>query len=293
MISSGTSMGATIYKITSKSKPNNKKDINSSPSTSFSPYISQRTTNNLRTKKLSSVIDLMKQSKLSKEPLETVSKSYYLNLLKIQLKKNIEKNNFPLIKTFSSLKYIPSINYNTLHTLTNTNFLKDKYMKAFSHENLKNKNKKKTLYKNIYNKNPQNMRIVYVNKFLGPKHNNNNTYENYKNIDNFKIKNKTEDNFYNLHFSSRKFMVYHGLNKTNKKNEFDLNPFYKNIDNKYKGLDNKKIRQFFLKKKLNKVNNKMKSIEKDVQDAKDRINNLYYKLNKDIQFDISEEYKKA
>ena len=292
MISSGTSMGATIYKITSKSKPNNKKDINSSPSTSFSLYISQRTTNNLRAKKLSSVIDLMKQSKLSKEPLKTVSKSYYLNLLKIQLKKNFENNNFPFIKSFSSLKYIPSINYNTLHTLTNTNFLKDKYMKTFSHENLRNKNKKKTLYKNIYNKNPQNMRIVYVNKFLGPKHNNN-TYENYKNIDNFKIKNKTEDNFYNLHFSSRKFMVYHGLNKTNKKNEFDLNPFYKNIDNKYKGLDNKKIRQFFLKKKLNKVNNKMKSIEKDVQDAKDKINNLYYKLNKDIQFDISEEYKKA
>ena len=292
MISSGTSMGGTIYKILTKSKQKNKNDYISSPLSSFSPCLSQRITNNLRTTNISSVVDLMKQSKLSKDPRITLSKSYYLNFLKIKLKKNKEKNNFPDIKTFSTLKTSPTINYNTLHTLTNTNFLKDKSIKAFNKENLRNKKKKTFLYKSIFNKTPQNMRIVYVNKFLRSKYNENNLCENFKNSDNFKIKNKIDDGSYNINLSTKKFMLYHGLNKVNKSNEDNLNTIYKYITNKYKGLDNKKIRQFFLKIKLNKFNNKMKSIEKDVQVAKDKINNLYSKLNEDIQLDINEEYKK-
>lgn len=294
MISSCTSMGNTLYKITSMSRIRSISDHNS-PSASFSPSETQRkiSYSNTINSNFSSIVDLMKQSKLKNDSRIHINKSYYFNLLKIKLKKKYTQNNFPPIKTFSPSQINPSINYNTMHTLTNTNFLKEKYIKTFSYENKRHKEKKKTLYNNIFKTNPYNLKIVYVNKFLRAKDKKNETEENNEIDEKIKVKNKIEDNKYNLNKSKIRFMINHGFNKNTNNKAHRHNTTDKYKFDKYGGLNNKKIRQFFLKTRLIKVNNKMKLVRKNVEDTKSKINNLYNYLNKDIQYNLDEEFQKT
>lgn len=290
MISSGTSMGETLYKITSRTKIKNMSEPNS-PSISLTPYHPQGRIINSRYIKtnLSSIIDLVIQSKLKNDNKLFFNKNYYINLLKIKLKKNYENKNFPPIKTFTSLKKITNINYNTLNTLTNTNFAKDKYLNTFSYDTLNHHNKNKNnLYKNILDNNPKNLKVVYVKKFLNSK--NNKTEENNKMIEDLRIRGKNIGENYNLNLSKLRFRMFHGLDK---KVQNNYNSLDKQIKDKFKGLNNKKIRQYFLKNKLNEYNSKIKLVKKNVENTKKRINNLFTYLNKEIQMNLVEEYNKA
>ena len=296
MISSYTSMDNTLYKITSMTKLKSLRE-NNSPSVSLSPFQTQRKFPYNKTINpyinFTSTIDLMKQSRLKKDSRILFSKSYYINLLKIKLKKKIKPNKFPPIKTFSPLKTSSSINHNIMQTLTTPNFLKNRHINAFSFEN-KNHNKNNNMQnKKIFNQNPQNLKIVYVNKLLSSKNINVEIDENDKIKDKIKIKNKIEDNKYNLNMSKMRFMNYHGFNRKAKDKDNKYNSNDKYSRGKYAGLNNKKIRQFFLKKKLNAVNGKMKFVKKNVEDTKSKINNLYMFLNRDIQNNLEEDYKRT
>ena len=298
MISSGTSMGGTLYKITSMSKIRSISESNS-PSTTFSPFSTSLRKksipkwNNLKTNL--SLVDLMKQSKLKKDKKLLFDKNYFLNLIKIKLKKKLKNNNFPPIKTLSSLKSLLSINYNTMNTMTNinsnkkNNYLKDKYIKTFSYDNIKQN--KINIYKNVFNSNPKNLKKVAVNKFINKKNNACfKTENNFKKIENFKVKNKIGEINYNLNLSKIRFMNFHGYNKKNKNNEKNF-MYNLLLQRKFEGFDNKKIRQFFIKKKLNIVNTKMKSAQKNVEETKNRIKDFFNFLNKDIQNNLEEDYK--
>ena len=300
MISSGTSMEETLYKISSMSKMRSISESNS-PSITFSPFTSQRKKYISKWTYLKtnlSLIDLMKQSKLKNNKKRLLfDKNYYLNLIKIKLKKKLKNNKFPPIKTLSSLKSMLSINYNTMNTINNlnnnknnkNNYIKDKYIKTMSFDNIKqNKN---NIYKEIFNSNPKNLKIVSVNKFINAKNNTCFTTEqNIKKTENFKVKNKIQEKNYNLSLSKIRFMNYHGSNKKNKDNEKNLK-YNLLLQHKFEGLDNKKIRQFFVKNKLNKVNTKMKTVQKDVENTKSRIYDFFFYLNKDIQHNLEEDYK--
>lgn len=294
MISSATSMGGTLYKISSKS--NNLGELDS-PSFSFSANRPHRKISHIKLIKnnlSSTIVDLIKQSKLKKNSRVLYEQNYFFNLLKIKLKKKYQNNNFPPIKTFSSLKKIQSINYNTLHTITNINFINDKYIKAFSHENIKRTKKNNTLNKNIINKNQnsQDLKVVYVNKFLKSQIKRmNKTEENYN--EDVTIKNRFEDKYYNFNKSKMFFFNHHGIYKKNRRNKNMFNSTNKKISNKYEGLNSIKIRQHFLKRKLGNVNSKMNLVQKDVENTKMKINNLYTRLNKDIQLNLDEEFNKT
>ena len=296
MISTCTSMGDTLYQIASKAKLRSLSE-NNSPPYSFSPNQTQRKTQNTKAKTItsnfnfSSIIDLMKQSKLKKDSRLLFNKSYYINLLKIKLKKKIILNKFPPIKTFSPIETHSTINYNALHSLTTPNFAKNKHLNTFSYNNKKHNQKINIRYKDIINQNPPNLKVVYVNKLFGSKNKNSETEENIKINDKIKVKNKIEENNFNFNISTIRFMAYHGFNKKIRDKIRKYNSIDKCSNNKYAGLNNKKIRQFFLKKKLNQVNSKMNFVLKDVEDTKSKINNLYTFLNKDIQYNLEEEYK--
>ena len=292
-------MEATLYKISSMSKMRSISESNS-PSTTFSPFTSQRKKyipkwTNLKTNL--SLIDLMKQSKLRNNKRLLFDKNYYLNLIKIKLKKNLKNNKFPPIKTLSSLKSILSINYNTMNTMNTmnslnnnkNNYIKDKYIKTFSYDNIKQN--KHNIYKDIFNSNPKNLKKVSVTKFINAKNNTCFTTEqNLNKNDNLKVKKKIQEKNYNLSLSKIRFMNYHGSNKKNKNNEKNLK-YNLLLQRKFEGFDNKKIRQFFVKKKLNKVNTKMKTVQKDVENTKNRIYDFFHYLNKDIQHNLEEDYK--
>ena len=304
MISSATSMGATLYKIPSIS---NKKSYTESisPSCSVSPFRTHKKTPSTKyispftNSNNSSIIDLMKQSKLTNDPPLLFNRNYYFNLLKLQLKKNKGQKLFPPLKTLSSIKSIPIFHFNSFNTLTTTNFPRDKYVKTFSYKNLNHK-KSSFLYKKIMKGGvPENLKIVYVNKFLTSKDkseddkirtiNKNNKIEADEKIT---IKNKIENNNYNLKLSKLRFLMFHGFNKKNKGKQNKCNSMEKFVINKYEGLDNKMIRQYFLKKKLKNVNNKMKSVQKDVENAKNNLNVLFTYINREIESKLNEEYNK-
>ena len=298
MISTFTSMGDTLYQISSMTKLKSLSE-NNSPSYSFSPFQTQRKIQNTKAKTItsnfnfSSIIDLMKQSKLKRDSRILFSKGYYINLLKMKLKKKIKLNKFPPIKTFSPKETHSTINYNVLHTLTTPNFAKNRHLNTFSYDNKKHNQKISIKYKDIFNPNPPNLKVVYVNKIFGSKNKNSETEENIKINGKLKIKNKIEKDNFNLNMSKIRFMAYHGFNKKARDKVQKYNSFDKCSNNKYAGLSNKKIRQFFLKKKLNKINGKMKFVQKDVENTKSKIDNLYTFLNKDIQYSLEEEYKKT
>ena len=300
MISSGTSMGATLYKIPSIS---NKKSYTESisPSCPISPFRTHKSTkyiNPFTNTNKSSIIDLMKQSKLTNDPPLLFNRNYYINLLKLQLKKNKDKKSFPALKTVSSIKSIPIFNFNSYNTLTTSNFPKDKYIKTYSYKNLNHK-KCSFLYKKMKGGVPENLKFVYVNKFLTSKDisEDDKMQFNNKNIKNeadekITIKNKIENNNYNLNLSKLRFLMFHGFNKKNKGKQDKYNSMEKCVINKYEGLDNKKIRQYFLKRKLKNINTKMKSAEKDVENAKNNLNVLFTYINREIESKLNEEYKK-
>ena len=295
MISSGTSMGETLYKITS-SKKRNLSESNSY-STSFPVYHSQErfhNNNNIKKTNLSSIVNLIKQSNLKKDNRMLFDKNYYFNLIKIKLKKNYKNKKFPPINTFTPNNKISSVNYKMNNILTDINILKNKYIKTISYKSLNHKKKKRNLYKNIFNQNPQNLKIVYVNKFMTSKNSlNNKTVENFKTNENIKVKNKIIPKNYNIDLSKLRFMMFHGFNKKNINNDYNYNSMEKYTNKKYEGFDNKKIRQLFLKNKLKKVNTKMKLVQKNVESTKAELNILFSSLNKDIQLDLNEEYKKT
>lgn len=295
MISTCTSMGDTLYQISSIQNNEKLRSLseNNLPPYSLSPFQTQRKIQNTKAKTItsnfnfSSIIDLMKQSKLKKDSRILFSKSYYINLLKVKFKKKIKLNKFPPIKTFSPKETHSTINYNVLHTLTTPNFAKNRHLNTFSYDNKKQNQKINIKYKDIINQNPPNLKVVYVNKLFGSKNKNSETEENIK----IKVKNKIEENNFNFNISTIRFMAYHGFNKKIKDKIRKYNSIDKCSNNKYAGLNNKKIRQFFLKKKLNQVNSKMNFVLKDVENTKSKINNLYTFLNKDIQYNLEEEYK--
>jgi hypothetical protein len=101
------------------------------------------------------------------------------------------------------------------------------------------------------------------------------------------IENTFIDN-YAMNFISG-LIIYHGKNKAVKNIS---NSVEKDIVRKYKGFNNTRIKQLFLKNKLIKVCNKMKSVQKDFDNTKNKLNNLFTSLHKDIQFNLDEEYSK-
>lgn len=294
MISSFTSMDGTTFKITSRSKFKNLSEFNS-PTYSFSLKTLHRKIPKAKLMKnnlSSSIVDLMTQSKLKFDPRVLYEKNYFFNLLKIKLKKKYQNKKFPPLKTFTPLQTNPSINYNTLHTLTSTNFTNGKNTKTFSYENLKRSKKKNTLDKNIFNKNSKDLKMVYVNKFLKSKIKSmNKTEEDYN--EDITIKNKIEDNNYNFNKSKIFFFNHHGIYKKNRSNNNKFNSIDKKISNKYERFNNIKIRQFFLKRKLSNINSKMNLVQKDVENTKTKINDLYTVLYKDIQNNLDEEFNKT
>ncbi len=306
MISSGTSMGGTMYKIT----PKNTKRSLSEPS-AFNDFLKPKITlspkftikNTKIRKNISPIVDLMKQSKLEYKPLFHFDKNYFLNLVKLQIKKN---NCFPPIKTLSSIKSIPIIDYNSdKNSHTTPNLFKDKCVKTYSNKYLNRRyNTNSFLYKKgigFRRGKEENLKSVYVHKILTPtkinsidytysySHRNDNT--NMNDNDKIKIKNKIEENNYNINVSKFKFLMFHG-HKKRKENIKKSNSVEKTNANKYKGYDNKKIRQYFLKQKFRAVNTRMMSVQKDVELAKSNLNYLFNYINKEIESKLNEEYKK-
>ena len=298
MKSSSTSMDATIYKSFSLSnKKFNFKMYNTPSLTSYHNQIKKNKIKNPYINSASSLfVDLLKQTHFKKENRVLYETNYYINLLKIKLKKKPEI--LPKLKTLSSTKTFP-ISIDNINSLTNINFLKntEKNMKTFSYRSINNQ-KKNALYKRIIDGKPTNLKSVYIHKILSS-----NNYSGvkegdrqyYNNIDdpeyqpNIIIQTKTMNNDYNLNKSKMKFMKYHGKNKFIKNIN---NSVEKDIVHKYEGINNRRIKQLFLKNKLIKVCNKMKSVQKDVDSTKNKLNTLFTTLHKDIQFNLDEEYSK-
>ena len=291
-------MDATIYKIISLS--NSKSNFKMYYTPSLTSYHNQIKKNKIKNPYINSssslFVDLLKQTHFKKENRVLYEKNYYINLLKIKLKK--KPDILPKLKILSSTKAFP-ISIDNINSLTNINFLKntEKNMKTFSYRSINNQ-KKNSLYKRILDGKPTNLKSVYVHKFLSS-----NNYSGakegdrqyYNNIDgpeyqaSIIIQTKTMNNDYNLNKSKMKFMKYHGKNKSIKKIS---NSVEKDIVHKYEGINNTSIKQLFLKNKLIKVCNKMKSVQKDFDSTKNNLNNLFTTLHKDIQFNLDEEYSK-
>jgi hypothetical protein len=298
-------MSCTLYKIKTSKKSLSE---SLSPKSTFHHFPKQMTFTPKYTKKTiartrtdtSTIIDLIKQSKLTYEPLFHFNKNF-MNLIKLQLKK---KNCFPPIKTLALIKSRPIIHYNSDKSLTTQN-IKDKCVTTYNYKNFRSKHKTNSfLYKKgitFGNNINENLKLVYVNKILTPTstksidnthsyfHRNNSIAIN--NIDKIKIKNKIEQTNYNFNNSKIRFLMFHGRQKKND-NIKKGDSTEKCSKNKYEGFDNKKIRQYFLKKKLKNVNIKMKSVQKDVEIAKNNLNLLFNSINNEIETKLNEEYKK-
>ena len=298
MKSSATSMDATIYKgLSLSNKKSNFKMYNTPSLTSYHNQIKKNKIKNPYINSSSSLfVDLLKQTHFKKENRILYEKNYYINLLKMKLKKKPEI--LPKLKKLSSTKTFP-ISIDNINSLTNINFLKNsiKNMKTFSYRNINNQ-KKNALYKRIIEGQPTNLKSVYVHKLLssnndpGAKEGErqyNNNFEESEYQPSITIQTKTMNNDYNLNKSRMKFMIYHGKNKAVKNIS---NSVEKDIVRKYKGFNNTRIKQLFLKNKLIKVCNKMKSVQKDFDNTKNKLNNLFTSLHKDIQFNLDEEYSK-
>ena len=298
MKSSATSMDATIYKGLSLSNKKSNFKMYNTPSLTL--YHNQIKKSKIRSPYISSAssffVDLLKQTHFKKENRILYEKNYYINLLKMKLKKKPEI--LPKLKKLSSTKTFP-ISIDNINSLTNINFLKNsiKNMKTFSYRNINNQ-KKNALYKRIIEGQPTNLKSVYVHKLLssnndpGAKEGErqyNNNFEQSEYQPSITIQTKTMNNDYNLNKSRMKFMIYHGKNKAVKNIN---NSVEKDIVRKYKGFNNTRIKQLFLKNKLIKVCNKMKSVQKDFDNTKNKLNNLFTSLHKDIQFNLDEEYSK-
>ena len=316
MISSATSMDERTIKILQS--PNNMTSFSDSisPSHSYftSPYQTRQKIKNIKylnttkptnltsTPSSSFFVDLIKQTKLQEGKSQIFcNKDYYFNLLKIQLKKNYS-NKLPRINIFSSKNNKESINLNVFNTLSNINILgnrlnnkdKNKY-KTFGYKSI-NIKKKNDLYKRIMDGEPQNLKIVPVNKFLKSKIdlNDNNIKDKIYKHENMSIKTKIENNDYNLNLSKIRFMKFHGVKKKSKINLFNLfeNNKNKNNKNKFKGINSLKVKLLFLKNKIKKVNNNIKTVKINVDNKKNEINTLFSNLYKDIQFNMNNQYKK-
>lgn len=299
MKSSATSMDATIYKSSSLSnKKSHFKMFNTPSLTSYHSQIKKRIIKNPYINSASSLfVDLLKQTHFKKENRILYEKNYYINLLKMKLKKKPEI--LPKLKSLSSTKTFP-ISIDTINSITNINFLKnsEKNMKTFSYRNINNQ-RKNALYKRIIDGKPTNLKSVYVHKLLstynnsgvkeGDKQSNNNNIKDSENQPSIIIQTKTMNNDYNLNKSKMKFMIYHGKNKDIKNIS---NSVEKDIVRKYEGINNTRIKQLFLKNKLIKVCNKMRLVQKDVDNTKNKLNNLFSNLHKDIQLNMDEEYSK-
>jgi len=300
MKSSATSMDATIYKSLSLSNKKSNFQMYNTPSlTSYHNQIKKSKIKNPFINSASSLyVDLLKQTHFKKENRMLYEKNYYINLLKIKLKKKPEI--LPKLKTLSSTKTFP-ISIDNINSLTNINFLKnsEKNMKTFSYRNINNQ-KKNALYKRIIDGKPTNLKSVYVHKLLSSnndpgmkegdrQYNSNNNIEESEYHPSIIIQTKTMNNDYNLNKSKMKFMIYHGKNKAVKNIS---NSVEKDIVRKYEGISNTRIKQLFLKNKLIKVCNKMRSVQKDVDNTKNKLNDLFTTLHKDIQFNLDEEYSK-
>lgn len=317
IISSSKRMNTTVYNTASRPKKFITLNVFNSTSNSISPIHSlqkKRIKNTKHTKRnkipnltsrTSLFIDLVKQSKLAKEKHISYDRDYYFNLLKIQLKKKIRKN-LPKIKDLSLTKPLSNVNSKANNLFNTTNYLrsidreKDKN-KTFSYRHINkhiDRQKKKELYKSIIDEDKQNLRMIYVNKILSSDLNKNENSKNDDNInnninngnENIKIKNKIESKDYNLNMSKIRFLLYHGFNKKSKNNEFNLQGKYE--INKFKEMDVKIMKQLFLKNKINNVYTQMKTVQKDVDATKKKLNTLFNTLNKDIEFDLNLEYKK-
>lgn len=298
MKSSATSMEATIYKsLPISNKKSNFKMYNTPSITSYHNQIKKSKIKNPYINSASSLfVDLLQQTHFKHENRISYEKNYYINLLKIKLKKKPEI--LPKLKTLSSTKTFP-ISIDNINSLTNTNFLKNsqKNVKTFSYRNINNQ-KKNALYKRIIDGKPTNLKSVYVHKFLssnndsgmkeGHRQYNINTEEP-ENQPSIIIQTKTLNNDYNLNKSKMKFMIYHGKNKAVKN---PSNSVEKDIVRKYEGINNIRIKQLFLKNKLIRVCNKMRSVQKDVDNTKNKLNNLFTTLHRDIQLNLDEEYSK-
>lgn len=300
MKSSATSMDATIYKSLSLSNKKSNFKMHNTPSlTSYNNQIKKSKIKNPFINSASSLyVDLLKQTHFKKENRILYEKNYYINLLKIKLKKKPEI--LPKLKTLSSTKTFP-ISIDNINSLTNINFLKnsEKNMKTFSYRNINNQ-KKNALYKRIIDGKPTNLKSVYVHKLLSSnndpgmkegdrQYNSNNNIEESEYQPSIIIQTKTMNNDYNLNKSKMKFMIYHGKNKAIKNIS---NSVEKDIVRKYEGINNTRIKQLFLKNKLIKVCNKMRSVQKDVDNTKNKLNDLFINLHKDIQINMDEEYSK-
>ena len=297
MKSSATSMDATIYKNFSLSNKKSNFKMYNTPLTSYHNQIKKNKIKNPYINSASSLfVDLLKQTHLKKENHVLYEKNYYINLLKIKLKKKPEI--LPKLKTLSSTKTFP-ISIDNINSLTNINYLKnsDKNMKTFSYRSINNQ-KKNALYKRILDGKPTNLKSVYIHKLLSSNNYSGVKEEDrqyYNNIDDPEyqpsiiIQTKTMNNDYNLNKSKMKFMKYHGKNKSIKNIR---NSVEKDIVHKYEGINNARIKQLFLKNKLIKVCNKMRSVQKDVDSTKNKLNTLFTTLHKDIQFNLDEEYSK-
>ena len=114
------------------------------------------------------------------------------------------------------------------------------------------------------------MKRVYVNHFI----NNNKKTKEKKESLNVKIKPKLLNNInQNFITSEKKFMKYHGFNKRKKFN-YNLNSLNK-IRDKYPNMDNIKILQFFLKKKLKIINKDMDVVKNECEIAKNDLVSVY------------------
>ena len=297
MKSSAISMEATYKSFSLSNKKSNFKMYNTPSLTSYHNQIKKNKIKNPYINSASSLfVDLLKQTHFKKENHILYEKNYYINLLKIKIKKKPEI--LPKLKTLSSTKTFP-LSIDNINSLTNINFLKnsEKNMKPFRYLNINNQ-KKNALYKRILDGKPTNLKSVYVHKLLSSSNYSGikeGDRQYYNNIDDPEyqpsiiIQTKTMNNDYNLNKSKMKFMKYHGKNISIKNIN---NSVKEDIVYKYEGINNTRIKQLFLENKLIKVFNKMKSVQKDVDSTKNKLNNLFTTLHKDIQFNLKEEYSK-
>ena len=231
----------------------------------------------------SSIIDLMDQSNLSEKRKIPINKNYLINYLKMKMKKN--KSKLPTIQTIKT--FTKNIDYNLrtfsidVNNLTNLNV----FHKTFNYQRRdNNKEKINELYKKIY-ENKSNLKLVYVNQFI----NTNKKIKEKNDSLNIKIKPKLiSDINHNFITSEKKFMKYHGFNKRKKFN-CNLNSFNK-IRDKYPNMDNIKVLQFFLKKKLKIINKDMNVVKNKCEIAKNNLVSVYDVFNDQIQKDIDDIY---
>ena len=255
----------------------------------FHSYKKFQKTDNLKYRKTisysksSSIVDLMEQSNLSEKRKIPINKNYFINYIKMKLKNN--KTKLPTIQTIKSFSQNTDYNLRTFSIDINNLSNYNSFHKTFNYETRKsNKEKINELYKKIY-ENKSNLKRVYVNHFI----NNNKKTKEKKESLNVKIKPKLLNNInQNFITSEKKFMKYHGFNKRKKFN-YNLNSLNK-IRDKYPNMDNIKILQFFLKKKLKIINKDMDVVKNECEIAKNDLVSVYDFFNAQVQKGIDEVY---